>query len=313
MDPSFSIVYGELKVGKSLDAIAAFPDAVYVAAPGALAAAEAVLGLPPRKKEDLQTFTAIRGYVESVPGSVDIVIDDATLIADRSAIAFEEKGLSGWDIWDAVLRAALRLRDALRRRGGHCVMTCHSRPAYVERGVRQKGCPSFQGQCARKIPAAADFLLRAEERPGLAAPASADVGDMLDAAQPREKGPPQRGWPMVYRTGLHPDWLQGSRYHIPDLVPMNLGEILRLAGFKIPRARGLEWQEPLVIALAARILEVGLEDDQKVSDAMARVLEAARKRFRASEAHAYWAVRDGYDRAVLRIAKNAQAKLMWGV
>ncbi len=295
-DPSFSILYGDLKAGKSADALAAFPRGVYIAAPGALAPAESVWGFEKPRGHDLETFKDISQFAEGLNGStVALIGDDATLIADRTANYLRRKGLGGWDLWAAVLSQAIHMRDGLRRRGFHIVFTCHARTAHTDNGVRVRGGPSFQGQCAEKIPAAADFLLRAEARDG------------------QLSGPAAVGWTHLYRTGYSPDWLQGSRYHTPDLAPMNLGEILRLAGYSIPRLPGLEWQEALADALARRLCEVGLGNAELVKDALERVRDKAFRSFTRNEAHAYWALRDGYDRAVLWTASAGQRKAMWGI
>ena len=292
LDPSFSIIYGDLKAGKTADALSAFPGGIYIAAPGALSPAESVWGFEIPKRYDLETFKDIREFTEKLQvGSITgLVIDDATLIADRTAIYYrDKKGLTGWDIWGAVVNSAVKMRDSLRRRGIHVVMTCHAAGAHLESGIRHRGGPSFQGQARKKLPAAADMLLRAEERP------AAGIG-----------------WPMVYRTAPHPDWLQGSRYNTPDMAPMNLGEILRLAGFVIPRLKGLEWQESLAAALANKIIADGLGDTAKVKANLSRVRDYAMVKFSKNEQHAMWAVRDGYDRAVLRIASGAARSALWG-
>lgn len=291
-DSSFSILYGDLKTGKTACALAAFPGAVYVAAPGALAPAEAVWGFEQPKAHDLGTFRDIREFATKMDPKTApaLVIDDATLIADRTAIYYRDsKGLTGWDVWGAVVGAAVRMRDVLRRRGFHVVMTCHASGPHIESGMRDKGGPSFQGQARKKLPAAADLLLRAEARP------------------------PGIGWPMCFRTAPHADWLQGSRYDTPDLAPMNLGEILRLAGFAIPGLRGLEWQEPLAQALAERLLSPpGLGDANYVRVALEKAHEIGLAKFSKNEKHIMWAIRDGYDRAVLRLAKSAARSMLWG-
>jgi hypothetical protein len=294
-DPSFSILYGDLKAGKSADTLATFPRGTYIAAPGALAPAESVWDFEQPARHDLETFKDISRFAESLNGStLALICDDATLIADRTANHLRQK-LGGWDLWAAVLSQAIHMRDTLRRRGFHIVFTCHARTAHVDNGVRVRGGPSFQGQCAEKIPAAADFLLRAEARDGQLA------------------GSPPIGWTHVYRTAYSPDWLHGSRYNTPDLAPMNLAEILRLAGYSIPRLPGLEWQEALADALARRLCEIGLGSTDLVKDALERVRDKALRSFTRSEAHAYWAVRDGYDRAVLWVAAAGQRKSMWGI
>lgn len=306
-DPSFSILCGDLKAGKTSDALAAFPRGVYVAAPGALAPAQTLWGFDAPPRYDLETFDDVTAFGEQLtPAHVALVIDDATLIADRTAGYLSRKSkLGGWDLWGAVLLQGIRMRDTLRRRGLHIVFTSHLRAAHIENGVRVRGGPSFQGQCSTKLPAAADFLLRAEARAGAGAGSDAFGG---------ASGPTAIGWPMIYRTGYSPDWLQGSRYGTPDMSPMNLGEILRLAGFRIPRLPGLEWQEGVVASLANKLLEVGLGDKDKVAGALLRVKDYCTAKFKpSSEAHVYWAIRDGYDRAVLRIAAAGQRKGMWGV
>ena len=305
LDPSFSILYGDLKAGKTADALAAFPFGVYIAAPGALSPAESVWGFPVPKHWDLETFDDVIRFAEQLTAAhFALGMDDATLIADRTAGRLARTGLSGYALWGAVLERAIVLRDTLRGRGLHIVMTSHPRPVHIDNGVRIRGGPSFQGQCATKIPAAADLLLRAESRGG-----AGGNGDAFGGAAATSTP----GWPVMYRTALHPDWLQGSRYNTPDMAPMNLGEILRSAGHAIPRLRGLEWQESIANALANKLLEVGLGNAAKVKEALARVLEYCLGKFTKCEAHAYWALRDGYDRAVLRVASAGQRRRLWGI
>lgn len=300
-DPSFTIVYGELGVGKTADVLAAFPEGVFVAAPGALAPCRELWGFEPPERHDLASFDEVEKFAASLDNRhVALCIDDATLLADRTAAVAVKAGLTGYDVWGYVLLSAMRMRDTLRRRGFHVAFTCHPRAAHVENGVRFKGGPSFQGQCAQKIPAASDFLLRAETRGGAA------HSDLLG-------GPEPFGWNQVYRCGWSPDWIQRSRYNTPDYSPMNLGEILRLAGFSIPRMRGLEWQEPIVSALANRLLEApGLSDPEHVRSALLRVRDFVLSKTSNNSAYAYWTVRDGHDRAVLHVARAAGRQALWG-
>lgn len=290
-DPTFSMLYGDLKAGKTADALACFPSAVYIAAPGALGAAESLWGFQQPKAYDLGTFKEAREFAEKIPaGTIALVVDDATLIADRTAIYYRDvRHFSGFDLWGAVLSTAVQLRDSLRRRGVHVVMTSHSGGAYVENGIRHRGGPSFQGQARKKLPAAADLLLRAEARPG-------------DGF----------GWPMCYRTAPHPDWLQGSRYNTPDMAPMNLGEVLRLAGFQIPRIKGLEWQERVADAIANKLDVATLADREKTKSVLRFARDYALKQLTKDVRHADWAMRDGYDRAILRTANAAQHSGLWG-
>lgn len=311
-DPSFTGIYGELKYGKTADLLSAFGDlAVWIAAPGALSPAEETWGFAQPPARDLETFSDIRKLAEGndVNGKLALCIDDASLIADRTVNAYKKKGLDGFGLWGAVFTSAIRMRDTLRRKGVHVALSCHPQPADTKDGVRRPGGPAFPGQVARKLPAAFDLLLRVEPKPG-----GAPAGGGADLGQGAQSQSQTFGWPFCYRTAYHPDWLQGSRYGTPDMSPMNLGEILRLAGFKIPRMRGLEWQEALADALARRLLTApGLGDPAHVKACLARVKEYALARFTKNPAHAYWAMRDGYDRAVLWTASSAQRAAMWGV
>ena len=301
-DPSFTGIYAPKAHGKTSDSIATFPNAVFIAAPGALSAAEAVWGIPQPAAHDLETFSDIRKFAEGndVNGAIALVIDDASLIADRTVNHYKSKGIGGFELWGAVFTSAIRMRDTLRRRGKHVVMTCHPIEASTHDGVRHAGGPAFPGQVAKKLPAAFDLLLRAEPRPG----AAGGLGAATSSP----------GWAFVYRTAYHPDWLQGSRYGTPDMSPMNLGEILRLAGFALPRMRGLEWQEALADALARKLIEApGLGDPAYVTACLGKVKDFALSKYTRTEAHAYWAIRDGLDRAVLWTASAGQRRGMWGV
>jgi len=289
-DPAFVIVYGELKAGKTSDLLAAFPGAIFIAAPGALAPSESLWGMAQPKALDLETFRDVREYAEknAKPGG-SLVVDDATLIADRTEAYFSKKGLGGYDLWGAIRNEALLLRDSLRRRGCHVAFSMHAVSAEMKDGVRLKGGPALRGSARSSVPAAADFLLRAEIRGAFDASAV--------------------GWNYCYRTAPHPDWLQGSRYSTPDHAPMNLGEIMRHAGFKLPRAAGLDWQEGIAEKVAGA-LAGKLGNGAWVKEVSTAAFGAALKLAGNREAHAAWAVRDGIDRAVLRAARSPLARSM---
>jgi len=291
-DPSFTILYGDLKSGKTTAALAAFPNAVFVAAPGALSPAEYVWGFPQPTAYDLATFRDLHAFATTLtPAHGALVIDDATLLADRTVNVYKSKGLGGYDLWGAVLTSAERLGDECRRKGIHVVMTCHPIVAEIKNGVRLLGGPNFPGQTRGKLPALADLLLRVEPAPE-------------DAI----------GWPMVIRSALHPDWLQGSRYNTPDPAPMNLREILNHAGFKLPRIRGLEWQDKVADQVAQKVLEIGFGEGttDKIRAALAKARDTVLAKITKDPRHAMWAIKDGYDRAVLTLAAGANSARIWG-
>lgn len=282
-DPAFAIVYGELKSGKTSDLLATFPHALFIAAPGALAPSETLWGLKQPKATDLETFLDVTNYAtkEVKPGTA-LVIDDATLIADRTESRLSGR-LSGFDLWAAIRTQALVLRDTLRRRGCHVAFSMHAVSAETKDGVRLKGGPALRGTARSSVPAAADFLLRAEAR------------DLVSGGS--------LGWPYAYRTAPHPDWLQGSRYGTPDYAPMNLGEIMRHAGFVMPRLKGLEWQDTIAEKIAG-VLAGKLGQPAFVKEVAAAAFAGAMKLSGNVEQHAAWAVRDGIDRAILRASRS---------
>ena len=284
--PPFSVVYGDLKAGKTLAVLAAYPTSIYIAEPGALAAAESVLGIPEPLAKDLETFDDVTEFALTLkPGQAPgIVVDDASLIADRTVAALKVKfrnDSNSYAVWGALFDKAIRLRDTLRRVGMHCAFTCHAVPAETKNGVRLRGGPAFPGQTRQKFPAAADLLLHVEARGGT----GLDDGVAF-------------GWPFVVRTLMDGDWLAGSRYNTPDFSPLNLREILGLAGWKLPRASGLDWQDK-VSEVVARNAKLDDADHCRKVFAQARAFAG---KFSKNPAHAEWAIADGYDRAVLRAA-----------
>jgi hypothetical protein len=294
----FGIVYGALKTGKTATTLAAFHErAIYVAAPGALACSENLWGFKVPPYEDLETLTDVLKFVRTLqPGqAVALVVDDATLLVDRTVAALAKIAdpKNQYDLWGRLLGIATELRDLLRHLRIHCLLTAHEVAPEVKQGVRLRGGPAFPGQTRSKLPAAADLLLRTELRGG-------------DAMF----GGSSFGWPVVLRSGQSPDWLTGDRYHVtPDPSPMNLGELFRLAGFPLPRLRGLEWQEKVIERLAA-VFQPQLGNAEVVKNIIVQALgQMEAKGY--PEPHALWALRDGYDRAVLLNAQRALRRGIW--
>ena len=66
--------------------------------------------------------------------------------------------------------------------------------------------------------------------------------------------PMRKPWPGVYRCYIDTQYVMKDRFSVvPDPSPMNLGELLRAAGFKLSRHPALGWQEDAVAAVAAQI------------------------------------------------------------
>jgi hypothetical protein len=292
--PVFVILFGAIKLGKSLDAVMSFPRARFIAAPGALKAAPGVAGFEPTDVRDVAGLPEMIKIVnETKPGMADaLVVDDFTLYVKRQVASLERGGVNGYDLWGIIYRQVLELRETCRRCGLHVILTMHESPPKMDNGIKLPGTVMLPGkQLPYDVPAAADMVLRAQPMPS-------GMGNAL-------------GWPVVYRCDpTDPEWRTGDRNNVvPDMSPMNLGEILRLvaretkapAGFAPRRLAALEWHEPWVEKAAETIMAPGVRDLTHARAVIKALVGACLKKD-PDERHALWAARDAWDRAVLRSA-----------
>jgi hypothetical protein len=101
-------------------------------------------------------------------------------------------------------------------------------------------------------------------------------------------------WQGTYNCELNPEWYMKNRYGITGLLPMNLGELLRHAGFQVPRLAGLEWQDAWAENVATR-----LTDGQSAAELKLKVKKAGTTAG-FHPLHVRWAWRDGLDRFAIR-------------
>jgi hypothetical protein len=292
--PAFIIVYGAIKLGKTTDVLMSFPRARFIAAPGSLKASVGVAGFEPTDVRDLATIPEITKLVKDTkPGTFDaIVVDDFTLYVARQVRSLELSGAGGYDLWGAVYRHILDLREASRCCGMHCIFTMHELPPRMDGGISLPGSPALPGKkLPYDVPAAADMVLRAQPMP-------MGMGGAI-------------GWPTVYRCdATDPSWRTGDRHNVtPDMAPMNLGEILRLVqktagapeSFAPRRHPGLVWHEPWVEAAAGQIMKQGVVAIPAAKAVLKALFDACLVKD-PDQRHALWACRDAWDRAVLRNA-----------
>ena len=106
-------------------------------------------------------------------------------------------------------------------------------------------------------------------------------------------------WKYLLRTGPSAEYSSGDRLAIfPDPAPMNLAEALRLAGYKIPRPKGLEWQENVVSKLCDKICTEGIAEWRDILKPAAQKLCS-----KYSIPHVRWALQDSLHRAILMHAQ----------
>lgn len=304
------MTFGAIKVGKTVDALMSFPRALFICARGALKGGIGVAGFEPPDGaiRDVATLPDMIALVEAAGKLPEksrpdaVVIDDYSLYVARE-VARLEKTSSGFDLWGFVYRFTLALRETARKAGCHVVFTMHELPPKIENGIAYAGTVALPGKkLPYDVPAAADMVLRAQ-------PVEAALGSGI-------------GWPIVYRCNpTDSQWRTGDRHNVtPDYSPMNLGEILRLvareakapAGWAPRRAPGLEWHESWVENAAESIRASGIADMKKARDVLRALHEACLKKD-PDERHAAWAMRDAWDRAVLRNALSAHRRQYFGV
>lgn len=274
------ITYGEAKTGKTLAAVRAFPDALFVAPPGALLCANWLDWKP-----NVLAVTGHQGFkfltetVKKASGKVPaIVIDDFSLIADVELELCKAQA-SGFAAFDLFNQRTYQLIRAAREAQSHVFFTCHVQaPREVKKDNNNRyipGAPLIPGwQMPAKFPAMVDFCARV----------------IHDTSSP--------GWPYKYATGPDEHYVQGDRLAVlPAMFPLNLREAMLAAGIDVPRPEALAWMDEHVERATGLLLE---ESGAKRPD-YKKVLTAAATTFtNVSPRHARWVLADAMDRMVLR-------------
>ena len=283
-EPAFVVLYGVTGIGKSMDALRAFPGAYWLGLPGSAKPALELIGLrfPVEQQVQVanlaQVVTALRMiHAGDVPWRPAAIVDDVSLLAQASDLAYPESG-DGFGKWRNLGRLIKEIRDYARQLKMHVVFTAHEKSANQERG--RPGGPHMPSYTMQKdLVHAADVVYRVVKEPG------------------------RVPWPVVYDAGPpSPMWDWKDRHGVAKgRVPLNLGEILRSVGMVVPRLPGLAWQDEIAEQIAVQVLD--LPEAERI-DLASRVLRELTHTHHIYEGHAYWAVSDGLDRADLRRRKG---------
>lgn len=279
----FALTYGRSGVGKTTDNGYSFPNALFLAAPGALKPLPALCGYTP-KVYDCNTIDAATKAIEAAAKSkqVDaVVVDDFSFLAEHTFAQLENK-FSGYKLWGKLREYVLDFRAAARYAGIHVIVNCWEQaPMTKPDGTRVRGGPKLSGDLPEQLPAMCDLVLRAT----------------FDAAA--------KPWGAVYRCDGGVEWTGKDRdAGTPSPAPLNLGEILRLNGYTINRRPELDWQEELVESIATRLIAEGPDHDRATLEQYYGALVGKG----IDPRHARWTARDAIDRATLRRAKAVR----WG-
>lgn len=294
-EPSLVCAYGPSGWGKTTDCLYSFPDALFIAAPGALKPWHWV-GLPYEPacakgcSDIFKATELIRKEAKSGRWTA-VVCDDWSLLSDVTFSIIEKdfpKG--GHPMWGAVRDCILAFRTAARDAGLHIILNAHERgPHMHEKKGFIKGGPMLPGTMPEDFPKSCDMVLRVKKWEGFPV------------------------WPMLY-SGNEPDetYVEKDRHGfvppISKVAPMNLGELMRQgfgsAGGKwsIRRPRGLEWMEDVVEKVAATLLKnAAAEPGSAEQKAFLAAFEPKiREKHTQDTRLVNWIFRDAIARALLR-------------
>jgi len=269
-EPPFIIVYGDSGTGKTTDAILSFPDAQFLALPGAMKSARSVghilIDIKPCQDLD-QAVEHARAAKKS--RKTKIVVDDLSLLAENQKSKLSDK-YKGWDLWGAVQDSIVKFKTVCLDLGMLVLCNAHRTPPETDKDSNYlHGGPSMPTRAlVRSIPHVAHTVLR--------------VG-LEDGRKP---------WPGVYH-GLagNPMWFQKDRHHVfGEISPMNLREGLLLAGFELARHPELGWQDGIADKVCAR-----LHAGESFPEVFALFMKGLTDKGRHPK-HVRWALRDGRDR-----------------
>ena len=276
LDAPVVCTYGPAGSGKTTDCGYSFPNALFIAGPGALQPIRHLCGYDPASVQvnGIEEATRIIEQVAKKKEYKIIVVDDFSYMAEQEFVKLDAKYRSNkLGMWGHLRRLTLNFRDAARNAGLTVVLNCWEKGPRNYDGKHQRGGPMLSGKLPEQVPALCDLVLRCGIEPM------------------------RKPWPGVYKCGLDADYTMKDRFNICSVlgtVPMNLGEILRAAGMQIDRYDGLDWQEDFVEQVAQKILAEG--NDIVIANEFYRNLMKKNIDHRIAR----WTLRDAMDRAIIR-------------
>ena len=275
--PAFVCAYGPSGYGKTTDTGYSFPNALFLAAPGALKPIPALCGYDPAQMpvETIDEATQAIQAAKAQGGYDAVIVDDFSFLAEQTMAAYEKR-YSGFRLFGALRESVLGFRNAARFAGLHVVVTCWQKPPRMrDDGMRIRGGPDLTGKLPEQLPAMCDLVLRADQ------------------------DPQRKPWPGIYRVSSGGDYVGKDRDNgTPSPAPMNLGEILRHNGYAVSRLSSLGWQEGAVEAIASALVPQDPKGDRDLLEQAYAALLAEGHDPR----HVRWTIRDAWDRAALRRA-----------
>jgi len=284
--PAITVGYGPSGAGKSVDALLSAPCALYLtAAPGGLSAWVRLTGVKPREEQVASIDHAIK-VLRQNPDARTVVLDDFSILAERSHLSLDSSGKKGWDVWKALQKSVLRLRENCIERNITLIMNAHEAPPKTnDDGTFTLGGPKMPSKAmSTALPHIANLVLRCEHD---------------SFAQPP-------AWTGSYVCNPSDGrWLTKDRYCvIGKKAPMNLREILMRAAesghdVSVPtRAPGLEWLDAAAEGVAKGLASGQIANPTEAASVLTHHCRGKDPR------HIRWAWRDGCARHALRSADD---------
>lgn len=285
MDPSISCIYAPSGYGKTLDALYSAPTGLFLTpAPGGLVAAKSMLGVAVRE-ERVQSIPHACMVLKKA-GKVDaLILDDFSILAERSYLALDTSGSKGWESWMALRKEILHLRELCISGGTTLILTAHEQQPKSDNGYLLPGGPKMPSKyLTSALPHIATLVLRG-------------VKDSFSQS-------PE--WIGRYNCDpVDTRWITKDRFCVLGKEgPMNLREILVRASevghsVAVPRrAPGLEWLDEAAEAVAGNMASGGTP-----TDSAAKLTAAAKG---SDPRHLRWAWRDGLARHSLRTQGHSE-------
>ena len=288
-EPVLALSYGPSGIGKTTDSGLSFPNALFIAAPGALQSIRNVAGYEPLV-ETAVTIPDVTKLINTIGSykakgqdtKIDaIVADDFSYLAEQTFAQLEKK-FNGFRLWGELRDAIIDFRNASRFAKVHIIVNCWEQaPKDKPGGARVKGGPMLSGNLPEQVPAMFDMVLRCG----------------LD--------PMRKPWPGIYQCVADPNYTMKDRLNIATVchpAPMNMAELIRAADYTVSRHPDLHWQEEIVEKIAQQMLAEGAGRDKDIANACYTDLVKNGVR----PPHARWTLRDALDRTVIRRAKASK-------
>ena len=282
-EPAFVGIIGDAGGGKSAQAFSTIIGSGYwLGLPGSSKPGMQLFGMTARSLAmhvDVRSLEDANEVLDkildgTIPKRLFLALDDISILAQNSYLDAKDRYSKSraFAMWDDLKRQMQNIRDKARRLGMNVIVTGHiGQPGTDGNGMFHRGGPDMPSKAMRK-----------------------DLAHILDVLYVIEEDKSQWPWPRVFRCEPDPSWQMKDRHGIvAGRAPMNLGEVLRAAGFEVPRHPTLLWMENVAAKVCDRTLNSGDSREFIMKDTIERL------KGRVHEGALYMAICDGLDRATL--------------